>query len=247
MRTEIHRHPESLGVSLEGLYENETPSPQIVAPNIATRVIRRGVRCYISQRIARVIAGVPIVDVKSPPGSRPLQGLTRAAISARFERAVASADGVTGAHCVHELWMRGEMSINIERALERLWARAAASVPEWLPMRYIDWLPTVYEIALRCSSSAKGRSNIYLVLLDYQDRDGRYGVYVGMSKYSPAQRFDQHKAGIRAAGSVLKRGIEVLTGPTLHLQYIKRSEASRIEEELALALASAGLLVKGGH
>ena len=61
-----------------------------------------------------------------------------------------------------------------------------------------------------------------------------YGVYVGMSKYSPAQRFDQHKAGIRAAGSVLKRGIEVLTGPTLHLQYIKRSEASRIEEELAL-------------
>ena len=139
------------------------------------------------------------------------------------------------------------MSINIERALERLWSRAAVSVPEWLPMRYVDWLPTVYEIALRYSSSAKGRSNIYLVLLDYQDRDGRYGVYVGMSKYSPAQRFDQHKAGIRAAGSVLKRGIEVLTGPTLHLQYIKRLEAARIEEELALALASAGLRVMGGH
>jgi hypothetical protein len=188
-----------------------------------------------------------IVGAKTPPGSRPLQGLTRAAISARFERAVAGADGVTGAHCVHELWMRGEMSINIERALERLWARAAVSVPEWLPMRYIEWLPTVYEIALKCNSSAKGRSNIYLVLLDYQERDARYGVYVGMSKYSPAQRFDQHKAGIRAAGSVLKRGIEVLTGPTLHLQYIKRSEATRIEEELALALASAGLLVKGGH
>jgi hypothetical protein len=188
-----------------------------------------------------------IVDAKTSPASRPLQGLTRADIAARFERAVANVDGVTGAHCVHELWMRGEMSINIERALERLWALAAVSVPEWLPMRYIEWLPTVYEIALGCNSSAKGRSNIYLVLLDYQDRDGRYGVYVGMSKYSPAQRFDQHKAGIRAAGSVLKRGIEVLTGPTLHLQYIKRSEASRIEDELALALASAGLLVKGGH
>jgi hypothetical protein len=188
-----------------------------------------------------------IIDAKTPPGSRPLQGLTRADIAARFERAVASADGVTGAHCVHELWMRGEMSINIERALERLWAQAAVSVPEWLPMRYVDWLPTVYEIALRYSSSVKGRSNIYLVLLDYQDRDGSFGVYVGMSKYSPAQRFDQHKAGIRAAGSVLKRGIEVLTGPTLHLQYIKRSEAARIEEELALALASAGLRVMGGH
>ncbi len=60
-----------------------------------------------------------------------------------------------------------------------------------------------------------------------------YGVYVGMSKYSPAQRFDQHKAGIRAAGSVLKRGLEVLTGPTLHLQYIKRAEAARIESQLA--------------
>ena len=146
--------------------------------------------------------------------------------------------------------MRGEMSINIERALQRLWTRAAASVPEWLPMRHIEWLPRVYDIALQFRSTGKGRSNIYLVLLDYQDREDRdalYGIYVGMSKYSPAQRFDQHKAGIRAAGSVLKRGIEVLTGPTLHLQYIKRSEAARIEEELALALTSAGLLVKGGH
>jgi hypothetical protein len=188
-----------------------------------------------------------IIDAKTPPGSRPLQGLAQADIANRFERALAQADGIVGAHCVHELWMRGEMSINIERALERLWARAAASVPEWLPMRYIEWLPIVYEIALGFRSSAKGRSNIYLVLLDYQDRDAAYGVYVGMSKYSPAQRFDQHKAGVRAAGSVLKRGIEVLTGPTLHMQYIKRSEASRIEEELALALASAGLLVRGGH
>ncbi len=180
------------------------------------------------------------------PGSRPLQALSHAAIADRLERALADADGLAGAHCIHELWMRGEMSINIERALERLWARAAKSVPEWLPMRYVDWLPSVYEIALGFQSSAKGRSNIYLVLLDYQDR-AIHGIYVGMSKYSPAQRFDQHKAGIRAAGSVLKRGVEVLTGPTLHLQYIKRSEAVRIEEELAAALAVAGLLVKGGH
>ena len=197
------------------------------------------------------VSGVPcatlqIMGAKTPPGSRPLQGLGHADIARRLERALADADGSMGAHCVHELWMRGEMSINIERALERLWVRAAASVPEWLPMRYIEWLPAVYEIALRFRSSGKGRSNIYLVLLDYQDR-GAYGVYVGMSKYSPAQRFDQHKAGIRAAGSVLKRGIEVLTGPTLHLQYIERSEAARIEEELAQALAAAGLLVKGGH
>ncbi len=68
-----------------------------------------------------------------------------------------------------------------------------------------------------------------------------------MSKYSPAQRFDQHKAGIRAAGSVLRRGLEVLTGPTLHLQFIKRSEAERIEEQFAEALVAAGFFVQGGH
>jgi hypothetical protein len=158
------------------------------------------------------------------------------------------ADGVAGAHCVHELWMRGEMSITIEDALERLWKRAAASIPEWLPMRHIEWLPCAYEVALGIRAQAQGRSNIYLVLLDYRDsRKEVYGVYVGMSRYPPSDRFDQHKAGIRAAGSVLKRGLEVLTGPTLHLQGIRRSDAQRIEIELAQALAAAGLLVKGGH
>jgi hypothetical protein len=144
--------------------------------------------------------------------------------------------------------MRGEMSTNIERAMERLWQCAAAGIPDWMPMRYIDWLPRAYEVALGFCGSAKGRSNIYLVLLDYRDSVRcAYGVYVGMSKYSPAERFDQHKAGIRASGSVLKRGLEVLTGPTLHLQGIKRADAQRIEVELAEALSSAGLTVKGGH
>lgn len=184
---------------------------------------------------------------ETPPGSRPLEGLNRDEIAACLKRALDSCDGVLGAHCIHELWMRGEMSVTIERALERLWACAAASVPEWLPMRYIDWLPALYEIALGFPTPASGRSNIYLVLLDFSDRNASYGVYVGMSKYSPAQRFDQHKAGIRAAGSVLKRGLEVLTGPTLHLQYINRAAAARIESQLAEALAAAGLLVKGGH
>jgi hypothetical protein len=187
------------------------------------------------------------IDDKIPPGSRPLQNLPLSAVAGHLRRAFAAADGLLGAHCIHELWMRREMSINIERALEQLWASAAASVPEWLPMRYIDWLPQAYEIALEIRAAAKGRSNIYLVLLDFSDRNESYGVYVGMSKYSPAQRFDQHKAGIRAAGSVLKRGIEVLTGPTMHLQYIQRSEAARIEAQLAEALAVAGLVVKGGH
>jgi hypothetical protein len=167
---------------------------------------------------------------------------------AEFERALTAGDGVAGAHCIHERWMRGEYPARIETALDRLWKQAGASIPEWLPMCYVSWLPTAYEIATAFTASGGGRSHIYLVLLDYADRRGdAHGVYVGMSRYSPAQRFDQHKAGIRAAGSVLKRGIEVLAGPTLHLQRIKRSDAVRIEVELAVALADAGIHVEGGH
>jgi hypothetical protein len=187
-------------------------------------------------------------DVTPAPTERPLRRVARNEIAARFESALAGGDGAAGAHCIHELWMRGETSIILETAIERLWRCAAASIPEWLPMRYVDWLPRAYEVALGFRAQAKGRSNIYLVLLDYGDRRTEaYGVYVGMSKYAPAQRFDQHKAGIRAAGSVLKRGLEVLTGPTLHLQRIRRRDAERIEIELAEGLAEAGLIVKGGH
>jgi hypothetical protein len=188
------------------------------------------------------------MDSKTSPALRPLLSLTDPEILKRFERAVAMADGAVGAHCVHEWWMRGAMAVTVERALERLWAAAADSIPEWLPMRFVEWLPTAYEVASRFAAGASGRSHIYLILLDYSDsRLEPFGVYVGMSRYPPAQRFDQHKAGIRAAGSVLKRGLEALTGPTLHLQFIKRAEAARIEIELAEALTAAGLFVKGGH
>jgi len=182
------------------------------------------------------------------PAERPLRTRSDRDLAMEFERALAAGDGLIGAHCVHERWMRGDFAAHIETALDLLWKRAGASVPEWLPMRYISWLPTAYDVAARFIASGSGRSNLYLILLDYSDRRGDdHGVYVGMSRYSPAQRFDQHKAGIRAAGSVLKRGIEVLMGPTLHLQHIKRGDAARIETGLASALADAGIRVEGGH
>jgi hypothetical protein len=182
------------------------------------------------------------------PAQRPLQGLSAVALAQRYARALADIDGLCGAHCVHELCMREELPVRIEAALERLWQCAAESIPDWLPMRYIHFLPILYAVAGRFRAGRRGRSNVYLVLLDYADRSGDlYGIYVGMSYYSPAQRFDQHKAGIRAAGSVLKRGLEVLTGPTLHLQRMARTEGLRIEAELAAALAAAGLRVEGGH
>jgi hypothetical protein len=187
-------------------------------------------------------------DASLAPTTRPLALLPRHEVEARLRAALAAGEGTAGAHCVHELWMRGEFAANIEAALAALWRSAARSIPEWLPMRYIEWLPTLYEVALGFRATRRGRYNLYLVLLDFADRNrGPHGVYVGMSHYTPAQRFDQHKAGIHAAGSVLRRGIEALTGPTLHLQRIARPEALRIEAQLADALRDAGLLVEGGH
>jgi hypothetical protein len=193
-------------------------------------------------------AHVRSFDASLSPAARPLATLPREALQADLRAALAAGEGAAGAHCIHELWMRGEFAANIESALAQLWHSAAATVPEWLPMRYFESLPTLYELALNFSAARRGRYNLYLVLLDFADRHrGPYGVYVGMSHYTPAQRFDQHKAGIRAAGSVLRRGLEVLTGPVLHLQRIARSEALRVEAQLADALRDAGLLVEGGH
>ena len=187
-------------------------------------------------------------SLPASPAARPLQFLTEDALARRLNEAVALGDGLAGAHCIHELCMRGAMPVRIEHALEQLWRRAADSIPEWLPMRFVYFLPLLYETAARFRGGARGRSNVYLILLDYSDRqDDPLGVYVGMSDYPPAQRFDQHKAGIRAAGAVLKRGLELLSGPTLHLQRLARADAARIEADLAAALADAGLRVEGGH
>lgn len=187
-------------------------------------------------------------DIDTSPADRPLKMATTSQLQSLLNDALKNGDGLRGAHCIHEYWMRGEMAANIEAMLAKLWKQASASIPEWLPMRHINWLATVYDVASRFRKNAGGRTHIYLVLLDYSDsRPEPHGIYVGMSKYPAAVRFDQHKAGVRAAGSVLKRGLEVLTGPVLHLQFIKRVEAEQIEEQLAEALRAEGLFVQGGH
>src|ERR1700722_17543686 len=130
------------------------------------------------------------VSLAVSPAARPLRLHSSGAIETLFTAALAAADGLAGAHCIHELWMRGQLLINIDAALEQLWKQASASIPEWLPMRHFAWLPLAYEVAARFDA-ASGRSNIYLVLLDYSDsRHEPYGVYVGMSHYAPAVRFD---------------------------------------------------------
>jgi hypothetical protein len=182
-----------------------------------------------------------------PPAARPLRRLDALALRARFRDALEAADGADGAHTIHESWMRGTPAAEIEAALGQLWQRAR-TIPAWLPMHYVPWLCVAYEVASRFNATRRGRHNIYLVSLDFTDRRaGLSGVYVGMTAHAPDLRFDQHRAGIRAARSVMKRGGELLLGPVLHLQRIARADAIRIEHGLASALDAAGLVVEGGH
>ena len=185
---------------------------------------------------------------RESPFCASLARLSDAALAAAFERAIGSRDGTGGAQAIHETWMRGAFPANIERMLARLWDAAAETIPDWLPFFNDTATTEIYTTAARFRADSKGRSNLYLVLLDYRDsRDEPYGLYVGMTSYPPARRFDQHKAGIRAAGSVLQRGLELLAGPTRHLQRIARADAARIEEALAEALRGEGFFVQGGH
>src|SRR5262245_58661398 len=106
-------------------------------------------------------------DDPAPPSRRPFRTLSDREPATRVERALTEADGVTGAHCIHERWMRGDFAANIETVLDRLWKRAGPTIPDWLPMRFVSWLPTAYEVAARFSAKGGGRSNICLILLDY--------------------------------------------------------------------------------
>lgn len=200
------------------------------------------------------------MEWSATPTQRPLRSASLPQIHALLAQALQQRDGLRAAHSIHELWMRGDFSQSIEAAMQTVWSVAAESIPDWLPMQYVEWLPLAYEVAARFTRERRGRSNLYLVLLDYRDSrpeargdpassayGSGFGIYVGMSRYAPAQRFDQHKAGIRSAGVVLKRGLEVLTGPTQHLQGMTRAQASEVEVALGEALRDAGLFVKGGH
>src|SRR5207253_2724884 len=88
-------------------------------------------------------------DADASPADRPLKLATAAQLETLLNNALKEGDGLQGAHCIHEYWMRGEMAANIEAMLAKLWKQASESIPEWLPMRHINWLSTAYEVASR--------------------------------------------------------------------------------------------------
>jgi len=72
-------------------------------------------------------------------------------------------------------------------------------------------------------------------------------VYVGMTGLNPAERFVNHKNGIKAAGVVKRYGIRLLPELYAHLNPMPYEAAVQMEMDLAEDLRRAGYAVAGGH
>jgi hypothetical protein len=51
------------------------------------------------------------------PAARPLRAAQEFELQTQFRAALAAGDGVAGAHCIHEWWMRNAFPSHIEAAL----------------------------------------------------------------------------------------------------------------------------------
>lgn len=111
----------------------------------------------------------------------------------------------------------------------------------------IPWLPVAQDAARTVQKSTSGGHHLYVILLDGFCKDGRYGVYVGETRYRPERRFGEHKAGIRAAGAAQRMGLCLLPSLYEHLNPLSRAEAKQFEGALAAVFRSAGITVRGGH
>jgi hypothetical protein len=102
--------------------------------------------------------------------------------------------------------------------------------------------------------------NVYVVLLDPAAGKLRWVrasnpdcdpnkpcVYVGMTGLDPAERFANHKAGLKAASVVKRYGIRLLPELYKHLNPMPFEAAAQMEKDLAEDLRQAGYTVTGGH
>jgi hypothetical protein len=92
-----------------------------------------------------------------------------------------------------------------------------------------------------------GRHSVYVVYLRNPKGDGRAGYYVGMTGLSPEARFQNHKAGIKAARIVRKHGVRLVPKLYAHLNPMPYRKALWMEAALAASLRKRGFVVFGGH
>jgi predicted GIY-YIG superfamily endonuclease len=92
-----------------------------------------------------------------------------------------------------------------------------------------------------------GHHSVYVVYLRNPRGDGKAGYYVGLTGLSPAERFENHKKGKKAARVVRKFGERLVPKLYAHLNPMSYERAVRMEVELADSLRKRGYLVFGGH
>lgn len=113
---------------------------------------------------------------------------------------------------------------------------------------------------LRSKTAPEHHHNVYVVLLDAAAgrlRSVRAAnprrdptkpcVYVGMTGLSPAERFANHRQGLKAASVVQRYGLRLLPELYAHLNPMPFEAAVRMEQDLAEDLRRAGYTVTGGH
>jgi hypothetical protein len=113
---------------------------------------------------------------------------------------------------------------------------------------------------LRAAAAASHHHNVYVVLLAPEaaalrevraanpKRDAsKPCLYVGMTGLTPEERFENHKAGIKAARVVQLFGIRLV--PELYEIYnpMPYDVAVAMERELAEELRAQGYTITGGH
>lgn len=101
----------------------------------------------------------------------------------------------------------------------------------------------VYVVLLDCAAIKNRRMKTQRLNRDSQ----KPCVYVGMTGLTPAERFANHKAGIKAAAVVKRYGIRLLPELYEHLNPMPFEAAVQMEVDLAEDLRRAGYTVMGGH
>ena len=94
---------------------------------------------------------------------------------------------------------------------------------------------------------SRDHHSVYVVFLRNPKGDGKPGYYVGMTGLDPAQRFQNHKAGVKAAGVVRRFGERLVPRLYQHLNPMPYARAKEMEVMLADSLRKRGFTVYGGH
>lgn len=110
------------------------------------------------------------------------------------------------------------------------------------------------------SASARDHHNVYVILLDpavgkvrkvkllNPRRDpGKPCVYVGLTGLTPAERFLNHRQGIKSSLFAKRYGLRLLPELYEHLNPMPYAAAAQMEKDLTDDLRAAGYTVVGGH